>query len=353
MNLFSKFPFVLLLIGFILVASCEKENEQLTKPDKANGAYLDLQKFKIGIHDGILEFKSLEDFTKTAEILVNNGSQFRADWEKSKGFVSLRSVIDSIIDEIEMITSEEEIRNKVAESKDLIQFKNGLVQSRFSRSFSTVLNRDGLVKIDGMLIFLDKEIEIVSVKGDKDVLKRGLITKKEDRSAGLMVVHLPDFDETALRGECRTVILEENEANNKRIRLRCDASLGGSPILYYGVPTGNWQFAPSITCYLEHKKKMLIGGYNRSATTLSWNLNFTAEFYFSYTRVNGGTSTSFWTIPYNHVETNVDDLLEFNRSGSSSTFLIEGSGVSADGCFRDVNVSGSAPSSGLSVSIMY
>jgi len=125
---------VAIIFAGITFTACEKQiemtdnnqNEELSQAPNQNFTMADMP--EVEVVEGILSFKNEEDYFTAVSILSNTSEKERRDWEKSIGFVSLRTLQENALDEIQNVEDEKVIYQWLEKYKDLfevVQDENG------------------------------------------------------------------------------------------------------------------------------------------------------------------------------------------------------------------------------------
>lgn len=146
-----------------------------------DGATINEIDFPISVKDGILEFKSAEDFTKASVAIDNSTDEMIKFWATSIGFQSEYVEYIDILDRFEALEDNDSNFSKEFSSTELDKYKIILdddafwVKPRFdSRSTASLLNKEGLVIINDALNYFSDDFHILVIDGNKEKLNTAI-----------------------------------------------------------------------------------------------------------------------------------------------------------------------------------
>jgi len=143
--IFSTVFFVATILAAFVFNSCKKDEMDLPKNEAKSNAEIQLK-------NGALSFQTVDAFFETSGKLGAMTEKERQDWETSIGFVSLKSELINVFQQIENADDEEEVNQIVASNKDLVKEVNGEVFPIFeSDSYAAITNKRGVFYVEGVI----------------------------------------------------------------------------------------------------------------------------------------------------------------------------------------------------------
>jgi hypothetical protein len=129
----------------------------------------------IKVEDGILVFKNRNHFIEFRESLKNKDKEYLDSWEQSIDFTSFRNLMTKAID---IYQSTERLSSDYS---DLFIEGDILTPNIPSYELSKIINKEGIVKVDGKYYQYTKDYLKVILNGDKSQFERlGKIQTSED-----------------------------------------------------------------------------------------------------------------------------------------------------------------------------
>lgn len=202
-NFFYLFTVVLSTIA-IIIAGCEKEIDTSPNIDDNKTKAED----KLVVKNGMLSFSSQKLFEETREMITHMSEDELNIWEADLGFMSLRTKQNKVLDELDMVDTDEEVYSILSENPNLFQ----IVEDRNQEPELAEIVDDkvytALADINGMYV-----VENTTYKVLKDVV---LVADNENYEQ-LLKVNDNNFDE--YKNESWLKIIED-EPNN-RLKSSC------------------------------------------------------------------------------------------------------------------------------------
>jgi|GEM_PF-2200316 len=140
------------------------------------------------VEDNTLVFDSFEDYVNTLDYVRTLDRDQLDLWEEGIGFTSSRKLYDMALDELELITEFEKVKSIENKYKNVVKFTEDEIYPLYSSyHMSTLLNKNGIVRIgDGLTKYTeDKMINILD--GDINKLATALDNLKEDHKNGIYI----------------------------------------------------------------------------------------------------------------------------------------------------------------------
>lgn len=204
----------------LLFGACQ--NDKTTLPNSE----------QVGPQAAYLQFEKPEDFKKALLETSKMGREQLDVWDKSKGFVSLRSIYNQIVDEESIAFDEEEkmihknpsliktlkhkSSRKIDEVKSLVKVDNsGIELNLYDADHANLLNKDGIVKIGKSLVKYGTNYIKVVLDGDySQVAKLAAINEKNQT---------PNLRYFPVRITSKELVPNGRPMNNSRY---CDKRIG-------------------------------------------------------------------------------------------------------------------------------
>jgi hypothetical protein len=156
----------------------------------------------VGSQATYLRFDTPEDFKKALMETSKMSRKELDDWDKSKGFVSLRSIYEQIVDEEnEAFDAEEKMiqknpmlvktlkhknSSKINNVKDLVKVDNsGIELNLYDADHANLLNKDGVVKIGKSLVRYGTNYIKVVLDGDYSQVPKLSTINEQNQTANL------------------------------------------------------------------------------------------------------------------------------------------------------------------------
>lgn len=129
----------------ILFNSCEKSEAELPKNNAISNT-------EISLKDDALSFQTADAFFETSGKLGEMTEKERQDWEASISFVSMRTELISIFQQVEAAENEAAIEQIVSSNSDLVKLVDGEVYPIIeSNSYAAITNRKGIFFVEGVI----------------------------------------------------------------------------------------------------------------------------------------------------------------------------------------------------------
>lgn len=279
--------FVFILLSFIILSSCKRDDKTEVAPDKISNA-------KTGKHDvqtiflnnaGYLEFANADIFEKTAEDLMHKTPGELAEWEKFySNFKSLRKTYEIGLTEEQKYLQEHTKTGAfapegahsayvTANRGAFIEDEDGaLLMNTYRPELGAILNKDGIVKVGGVILqYSYNHLKIITDGDDKKIslLEDALITDKA-KSIAVSKVSRSKMSNKAARttfsGSCENKTVRSQESCTWYNRVQGDLYLTivQEPIYTYYDCQDYWEWSESAGDYIWVTRcQSAITGYNK------------------------------------------------------------------------------------------
>lgn len=158
----------------IALVSCEKYSLETQNPQN--------EKINVQLSNGILSFKSMDDFLKVKQKVYDLGDEDYVLWLDEIGFNSYEEEYQTLLNELENAKTYEEYLSIINENKDIIKVENDVIKPIVkSSSLRKVINRNGEVIIGDQYSYFDSAYQysmpIESYLNKKSNFKASELTK--------------------------------------------------------------------------------------------------------------------------------------------------------------------------------
>jgi hypothetical protein len=169
------------LTGFFLM-SCEKEIE-VTNQKNEISEFQSIQNYSIAdmpaveVIDGILSFRDEKDYFQAVSIISNLSEKERRAWEESIGFVSLRTLQENALDQIQNVEDEKVIYAWLEKYKDLFEVvvdekgEQEIVEKNNNLIYSCLFNSNNIYEVSKHIYFFENyNIYIIPISKKEEIL---------------------------------------------------------------------------------------------------------------------------------------------------------------------------------------
>lgn len=135
-SVYLKLPFIIVTIVTIIFSSCEKQIE--VQPE----VQIEVTNNEFSVIDGYLSFNSNESFIETVNSISSHTLIERAAWEKKMGFLSQRTIVNTIIKDQNELDKVNEIKyaGKKLEEIDRYELNPGSYHKYLKKGVIKVIN---------------------------------------------------------------------------------------------------------------------------------------------------------------------------------------------------------------------
>lgn len=233
------FSFILVII-VALFFGCQ--NEIVEKNEEEN----------VWVENGILNFKTGDDFFSFSEKLSAMSRDESIEWENKLGFFSLRSEIEKVSSQIDSCKTVEDFHVVLENNSDILKLEDNTVVPVINSIFyPKIVNREGYYIVNGVLHRVTEDGIYTSTEQSFDDIEyssRGRI--KEDTES---VRFMPHKTSMLKSGNCGSIQNEESVWNNGKqcfVKVFVERKYCLSDCC-----THEWNYA--VSCYTEARKKFL------------------------------------------------------------------------------------------------
>ena len=259
-------------IMFGILNSCQKSIDSETLP-------ISTPENKVRVEESYLVFENFEDFTTFRTKAYSLSPQQRIEIENKLNFVSLQTLYENLVKEVEQQETISDINSVVEQYKDVfIYTDDGLKYKRENQFSSHFINREGFFKIgqvyyraidEGRIIASAKskeELDAISdvqsyLTSENTTIAIDRFQTKSDFVIYRNSILTDDAGPTVQGTNNHYLISVRNESNNRRLYVDMVKRNGYYPIFKDGVYTG-FYFQTMLTLDFTHRKKGTFGIWN-------------------------------------------------------------------------------------------
>ena len=169
----KKFNLLILLSVFIFAGCSEKDDIPLAKTEIAGGTYELLLKEELTVNNGVLNFGSVESYYKISSLLGQLSDADRDKWEKELGFVSLRSELNRVQNELTDSEDESAFLQLLNDNSDIVKMEDGTPKPIIEADFyAAIANRNGFFYVEGACHKVFENQIAISRNGSHDALQQ-------------------------------------------------------------------------------------------------------------------------------------------------------------------------------------
>ncbi len=164
-----KNNFILISLALSVFASCNNSDDLMNmEGDAMIPETRSIESLPYYVENGVLNFRSADDFFFYADSISNLSGYAFENWEKVTGFTSYRSITDEMIGEIEDVEDNEFIYDKLLLNySDFVEKVDDRVETKIkSNIYKSVVNKDGVFYVDGIRHLVDDCNVITSRNGE-------------------------------------------------------------------------------------------------------------------------------------------------------------------------------------------
>ncbi len=249
-----KFFLVQMIVALVFLYSCEKKEIN----DTNDGL---LSNSEIILKDGALHFQTVEAFFEMDEKLGSMTDKERQNWEKSIGFVSMRTELINVFEQIDEAEDEITIERIVSNNSDIVELIDGEVNPIIkSSSYAAIANRRGVFFVDGVIHKVEGSKIASSEDGNEQTVTNALQSNLKSASKGVNVVEY--ISKSILKsGGCGTRMSAYYDVN----RRKCDFEMITYPYYCSGC-CGNYYYQVKAESRIVNYKKNWRGRWKRYNT---------------------------------------------------------------------------------------
>lgn len=128
---------------------------------------------QLEVRDGILYFENAEQYFKTIAIVGNMNEEELNKWEQELGFVSLRSMQNKAMNELELVETERDDNNIISKYSNYIELTddNEIMPIVDDLIYSSIANQDGIYITNEMVNKISKNYLIIGKKENTALAK--------------------------------------------------------------------------------------------------------------------------------------------------------------------------------------
>ncbi len=192
---------------------------------------------QLEVREGMLYFANSEQYFKTIAIVSKMSDEELDKWEQELGFVSLRTMQNKALDELESLEEEGIYSNVITKYSNYIKLKDNAIKRIVDDLiYSSIANQNG-VYITGKVINKVIEEELISINIDGENILNNIDTKKTN---GNVVSHTFIAENKSNYGTSKSshYIRKKNRRNYRRVNINISIIWYGAQFNYI---TGDWQ----------------------------------------------------------------------------------------------------------------
>lgn len=240
--IFSTLFLAVVTTTAILFNSCEKSEAELPKNNATSNA-------EISLKDDALSFQTAEAFFETSGKLGAMSEKERQDWEAGIGFVSMRTELINIFQQVEAAEDEAAINQIVSTNSDLVKLVEGEVFPIIeSNAYAAITNRKGIFFVEGVIHKVEGGKIASSEDGNEQTVTNALHSNLKSSNAGVNVIEYIS-NSTLKSSGCGTRMSAYKEHDKRK----CDFEMKTYIYPCWGC-CGNYYFQVKAECIINNYK---------------------------------------------------------------------------------------------------
>lgn len=214
--------YVIVFVG--VFTSCTKDSELNLEVNKTQKiSQNSMSDIEYSVDNGIILFKSSEDFYSLSEEISKMTNDEVLQWEEANSFVSLNSEVENVFEMLDSCKTYEEYENILDMNKDIVKIEDkaevAVLESYF---YPRIINREGFFIVGRTLHKVTNEGVFISEDGCFDAINSAAIKGKDNDDTNIIFIS-HQADETTLKsGSCGSSASGASDWNNDR---RCRAGI--------------------------------------------------------------------------------------------------------------------------------
>jgi hypothetical protein len=214
--------YVIVFVG--VFSSCTNDSELNLDVDKTQKTSQNfISDIEYSVNDGIITFKSSNDFYLLSDKIAKMANEEVMQWEKANSFVSLNTEVDNVFEMLDSCRTYEEYENILDLNKDIVKIVDK-AESAVMKSFiyPRIINREGFFIVGGTLHKVTNEGVFISEDGCFEAINSAAIKGKDNDDPNIVFISHQAEETTLKSGSCGSSVSGASDWNNDR---RCRAGI--------------------------------------------------------------------------------------------------------------------------------
>lgn len=262
-------------LALFAIASCNKD-EAPVPVQPANSTTIKNDLVSPVKEDDYLVFRDQDNLLAYQKEYMNKKVEDQDNWEKSLSFISYRKLFNEALNEMEGVETQEQYNSLKAKYSSLVKFtEDGTIDTKYMPNYAPFINKDGIVKVGGILYKLTEDRMIFIMDGDKSKINAALNYSESRPDQNVMISHIE-----------KTARIDKNESTarapywdvNEQVAYNNGFSGNGNDKLevwvyfyrsYIPVSPCGWSVSVYLNINLKSSTKNGFGGWKEKKCTLS------------------------------------------------------------------------------------